>query len=403
VTALANIGKASLSVTGTTVADNIVYDGTPDVSLSGGVLSGVLSGDVGKVTMNQTGNFVTYNVGTGIQVIASNTLGGGASGDASANYVIAQQPVIHALANISAAPLSITGVTNAVNKTYDGTTAATFFGGNLSGVVVADMANVSLNQIGSFASPNVGNNIPVFAAMTLSGSAAVNYFITQPSGVFNARISESTTQNNTQNNAPDNSSNLDSNNASASVNNVLIATSPTNVRAVSVANINSPNFVQVVGLVSEISSVNNLQTNPLVITSLPNTSEQAGKFMFEMLSLDGKPNNSILTIAMDMSAAEFASKSVQLGTAFDVQPMPKKSYMLTQQKLNSITPYEPILTDKRALQDALEKKYFITKINMKYSSVVQPVGNGLKAMNMLSSNKYLLSHQESYQADVLID
>ncbi|MDO8692970.1 MAG: YDG domain-containing protein [Sheuella sp.] len=189
VTTLATISKAPLTVTGTTVADNIIYDGTPDVALNGGILNGVIGSDVGKVTMNQTGNFVTFNVGNGIQVIASNTLGGGALGNASANYEIAQQPVIQALANISPAPITVTGVTNAVNKVYDGTTAATFVGGYLNGIVSGDIGNVSLNQNGSFATPNPGNNIQVHPGMTLSGSAATNYFIAQPIGTYSAMIS----------------------------------------------------------------------------------------------------------------------------------------------------------------------------------------------------------------------
>jgi hypothetical protein len=132
-------------------------------------------------------------------------------------------------------------------------------------------------------------------------------------------------------------------------------------------------------------------------------SDQAGKFLIEMICLDGKPNNSVSTIAMDISAQAFASKSVQLRTSFEVQSMLRDVYMSTQQKINFMTPFHSIETSLTGLHDVLEKKYFITKINMKYSSVVQPVGNGLKAMNMLSSNKYLLNKQESYQADVLID
>ena len=195
ITALATITPASLTVLGKTVADNIVYDGTPDVLLSGGVLNGVLPSDIGKVTMNQQGNFISYYVGTAIPVIASNTLSGGQFENASANYRIIQQPIVQGTANISAAPLTVDGLISALNKTYDGTNAATFKGSYLSGILTQDISNILLNQLGLFASANVGSNIQVFPAMTLSGSAAGNYLIIQPNGTYRATISPISTPN----------------------------------------------------------------------------------------------------------------------------------------------------------------------------------------------------------------
>ncbi|MBT8592127.1 filamentous hemagglutinin, partial [Polynucleobacter paneuropaeus] len=63
-------------------------------------------------------------------------------------------------------------------KIYDGTNTATVTGGHLVGVVGTD--DVSLNQAGNFSQTNVGLNLAVTAANTLSGAAAGNYTITQP-------------------------------------------------------------------------------------------------------------------------------------------------------------------------------------------------------------------------------
>ncbi|MBT8634011.1 filamentous hemagglutinin, partial [Polynucleobacter paneuropaeus] len=69
------------------------------------------------------------------------------------------------------------------NKTYDGTNTASFSGGTLNGLVSADAINVTLTQAGSFSQSNIGNNLVVTAADTLSGAAAGNYTLTQPTGL----------------------------------------------------------------------------------------------------------------------------------------------------------------------------------------------------------------------------
>ncbi|MBT8632248.1 hypothetical protein AOC23_09195, partial [Polynucleobacter paneuropaeus] len=73
--------------------------------------------------------------------------------------------------------LTVTGST-AVDKVYDGSLTVTISGGSLVGVVGTD--DVSLNQAGNFSQTNVGLNLVVTAANTLSGAAAGNYTITQP-------------------------------------------------------------------------------------------------------------------------------------------------------------------------------------------------------------------------------
>jgi filamentous hemagglutinin family protein len=171
----ANITPASLTVGGTSVA-NKVYDGTSAATLSGGSLSGIIGSD--SVSLTQSGAFASANAGTGVAVNASDSLGGTAAG----NYTITQPTGL--TANITAASLTVSG-TSAVNKVYDGTTAATLSGGALSGVIGSDV--VTLSQAGNFASANVGTGIAVTGADTLGGTAAGNYTLSQPTGL-NANI-----------------------------------------------------------------------------------------------------------------------------------------------------------------------------------------------------------------------
>ena len=88
---------------------------------------------------------------------------------------------------INPAGLTITGVT-ANNKVYDQTTAGTLdtSGANLTGIVSGtDVGLSSTNAIGTFADPNVANNIAVTASgFALTGTDAGNYILTQPTGLF---------------------------------------------------------------------------------------------------------------------------------------------------------------------------------------------------------------------------
>jgi filamentous hemagglutinin family protein len=165
------VNRATLTVTGTNVA-NKVYDGTTAATLTGGTLSGVIGSDA--VTLTQTGAFVSPNAGTGVAVTASDNLGGTAAG----NYTITQPAGLSA--NITPATLAVTG-TNVANKVYDGTTTASVTGGALSGIISSDA--VTLTQAGAFASPNAGTGVAVTASDSLTGAAAGNYTITQPTGL----------------------------------------------------------------------------------------------------------------------------------------------------------------------------------------------------------------------------
>src|SRR4030095_2352130 len=84
-------------------------------------------------------------------------------------------------ANIT--PLGITGSFTADNKVYDGNNSATVLTRSLSGVLAADVGNVSLSGgTASFANANVANGkTSTLAGATLTGSAASNYSLTSVS------------------------------------------------------------------------------------------------------------------------------------------------------------------------------------------------------------------------------
>jgi len=166
-----SITPATLTVNGTAVGSR-VYNGTNTASLGGGSLVGIVGGDT--VTLAQAGTFASKNVGTGIAVSAGDSLGGASA----SNYTITEP--IGLTGNITADFLGVTG-TNVGTKVYDGTTSASLTGGMLVGVIPGD--SVSLVQAGNFASAEPGSSIAVTAMDTLSGASAMNYGVTQPTGL----------------------------------------------------------------------------------------------------------------------------------------------------------------------------------------------------------------------------
>jgi hypothetical protein len=81
---------------------------------------------------------------------------------------------------ITPATLTVSGTTVG-SRVYNGTTAASLTGGSLIGVVSGDA--VTLNQSGTFASPDPGTGIAVNATDSLSGASAGDYSIVEPSGL----------------------------------------------------------------------------------------------------------------------------------------------------------------------------------------------------------------------------
>jgi hypothetical protein len=163
------VNPAVLTISGA-AASNKTYDQTTAATITG-TLSGIVGGDV--VTLNGAGTFASQNVGTGIAVTSTSTLGGAQA----ANYTLTQPTGL--TADITPVTLTVTSPAG-VNKTYDQTTAATITGA-LYGVLSGDA--VTLNGTGTFASQNVGMGIAITSTSTLSGAQAGNYTLTQPTGL----------------------------------------------------------------------------------------------------------------------------------------------------------------------------------------------------------------------------
>jgi hypothetical protein len=175
----ANITPAPLTVTGIT-ANNKVYDGTTAASLdtTDATLVGAVSGDsVTLDTSGAIGSFATKDVGTGRTVTVS---GLALTGADMGNYTLTAPT---ATANITAAPLTVTGIT-ANNKTYDGTTDATLDATNakLVGAVSGDVVTLDTNgATGTFAAKSVGTGQTVtVSGLALTGADAGNYTVTAP-------------------------------------------------------------------------------------------------------------------------------------------------------------------------------------------------------------------------------
>ena len=150
-----------ITVTGITAA-NKTYNGNATATLQGlgaASLVGVVSGDTVTLgTSGAAGTFASKDVGQNITVsVTGLTLGGSQAGD----YTLTQPTTT---ANITAATLTVTGIT-AANKTYNGNTTATLQGlaaASLVGVVSGDTVTLGTSgAAGTFASKDVGQNITV--------------------------------------------------------------------------------------------------------------------------------------------------------------------------------------------------------------------------------------------------
>jgi uncharacterized protein YkwD len=177
------INPATVTVAGLTAADK-VYDGTASATLNpvSAIPNGVLPADTANVALvigTASGAFADKNVGNNKTVTISGlTL----SGSAAANYTLSAMTLT---ANITPASLTVTGIT-AANKVHDGTTTATISTATarLNGVITADLGNVTLvtsGAAGAFADPSAGTNkLVTIHGLTLSGSAAGDYALIQP-------------------------------------------------------------------------------------------------------------------------------------------------------------------------------------------------------------------------------
>jgi len=176
---------------GGVTANNKVYDRTNAATLNTGsaTVVGKIGSDVVTVdSSSATATFASTLVANGITVTAT---GFALSGTHASYYSLSAQPS-GLSANITAKALTISNA-QGVDKTYDGTTAATFTG-TLNGVIAPDVVN--FNGTGTFASSAVGTNIAITSTATLYGADADNYSLTQPTGI-KANINSAAAQNQT--------------------------------------------------------------------------------------------------------------------------------------------------------------------------------------------------------------
>ncbi len=135
------ITPLQLSLTGVSGGSR-VYDGTISALLSGGSISGVVSGDQSNVIFNAAsmiGVFANKNVGKIVTVSVSAI--GGFSGIASANYAL--QPLTGFTVNITPKALTVSGVTASTLR-YDGFTATMLSGGALNGLISGETLSLDM-------------------------------------------------------------------------------------------------------------------------------------------------------------------------------------------------------------------------------------------------------------------
>ena len=208
ITATASITPAPVTISGL-VANNKVYTSTTaDVITGTPIVTGLLGSDTSTATGTAVGTFASPNVANSIPVAADlsrMTL-------SNSNYVITGLTAPLA-ANITPAPLTISSGLVAQNKVYDTTTAATIAAigtQTLSGVLGSDAANLAVSTsgpyTGSFSQAGVANGLVVapltsttvinglsystMDGVTLSGSAAGNYYVAGPTTALTANITK---------------------------------------------------------------------------------------------------------------------------------------------------------------------------------------------------------------------
>ena len=165
----------ALTITGLTGTDK-VYDRSTTATLIGtAAVSGLVGSDAVTLGGSASSLFATATVGTAKTIT---TTGYTITGGQSAYYTLTQPTGL--TANITAKALTVSGA-SASDKTYDGTRTATITGASLVGVISPDV--VTLSGGGTFSDSIAGIGKSVSASMTLSGAAAANYSLTQPTGL----------------------------------------------------------------------------------------------------------------------------------------------------------------------------------------------------------------------------
>ncbi|MBT9488676.1 MAG: filamentous hemagglutinin N-terminal domain-containing protein [Rubrivivax sp.] len=166
-TTTASISPKTLTLSGIVAADK-VYDGGTSAAVSGGLFTGLVTGDA--LTFSSTGSFTDKHAGTGKTVTLVNAFGGADLG----NYSVTDQTTT--TASITPKALTLNGIV-AADKSYDGGTSASVSGGVFDGLVNGDV--LTLISSGSFADKHVATGKTVALVNTLGGADVGNYSITE--------------------------------------------------------------------------------------------------------------------------------------------------------------------------------------------------------------------------------
>lgn len=156
-------------------ADDKTYDGTTDAN--GSFEDDRVDGD--ELTFSYTAAFADSSAGSDKTVTISGiSISSGADKD---NYTLATTSG-SATASIRKKQVAVSGA-SAQNKVYDGTEDAVISGSTLNGAVEGDNVSLKNADIGTFGQIGVGTNIAVTTSMSLEGTDAENYELTEPSGL----------------------------------------------------------------------------------------------------------------------------------------------------------------------------------------------------------------------------
>lgn len=180
VTARLTIDPKPLTVTGLT-AKTRVYDGTKDVTLTGGVLDGVIGEDDVSAEMPPTGTYDSADAGSGKAV---NITAIDLTGEDAANYSLTQPDVT---GEITRRPVEIT--ITCTDKEYDGTTNAIVSTWKFEaasgdeGIIETDEDSITVTvSSATFTDKEAGEGKQVtIGTVTTSGDAAKNYTFTNNS------------------------------------------------------------------------------------------------------------------------------------------------------------------------------------------------------------------------------
>ncbi|WP_162416092.1 MBG domain-containing protein [Cyclobacterium roseum] len=153
------------------------YDGTIGAAVADILLSGIRSGD--EVTVTGEATYENTSIGTGKTITVVYTLGG----TDAASYVAPENTVVTD-GEIVAKELTISGLAGN-DKVYDGTTTATLSGtASLDAIETGDEVTLEGTPALTFADANVGTGVAItVSGYTISGSAAANYSLAQPTGL----------------------------------------------------------------------------------------------------------------------------------------------------------------------------------------------------------------------------